>query len=108
MAKTFNSYEEPMSDVLSLPERFEALKNLSGWQEVEEGKALTKTYIFKTFPEAISFMVHISFFVEKSDHHPEWTNVYNKVHVTLTTHDCGGISVKDVALALVMDEAARL
>lgn len=97
-----------MSDVLSLPERFEALKNLSGWQEVEEGKALTKTYIFKTFPEAISFMVHISFFVEKSDHHPEWTNVYNKVHVTLTTHDCGGISVKDVALALVMDEAARL
>lgn len=96
-----------MSEVLSVSERLEALKNLSGWKETEEGKALMKTYIFKSFPNALSFMVHVAFFVEKSDHHPEWTNVYNKVHVTLTTHDCGGISVKDVALAMVMNETAH-
>jgi 4a-hydroxytetrahydrobiopterin dehydratase len=96
-----------MNEVLSPSERLEALENLSGWTEVEEGKALTKIYSFKTFADAVSFMVHVAFFIEKTDHHPEWTNAYNKVHVTLTTHDCGGISVKDIALAVVMNEAAR-
>lgn len=95
-----------MTEILSPSDRHEALKNLSGWTEVDEGQSLTKTYAFNTFSEAFSFMTRVALFAEKTNHHPEWTNVYNKVHVTLMTHDCGGVSAKDIALALHMDEAA--
>ena len=95
-----------MVEKLSASEFYEALKNLSGWKEDKEGKAITKTYIFPTFAEAFSFMTRIALFVEKTNHHPEWTNIYNKVQVTLETHECGGVSVKDIALAVHMEEAA--
>ncbi|MBY0502073.1 MAG: 4a-hydroxytetrahydrobiopterin dehydratase [Alphaproteobacteria bacterium] len=95
-----------MTELLSSDERNESLKNLSGWEEVEEGKAIRKEYKFDTFSEAFSFMTRIALFAEKTNHHPEWTNVYTKVHVRLTTHDCGGVSAKDITLALAMDEAA--
>ena len=95
-----------MGKKLTDADRHEALKNLSGWKEIEEGKAITKTYVFNTFSEAFSFMTRVAFSAEKSNHHPDWTNVYNKVHVTLTTHEGGGVSAKDIALALHMDEVA--
>jgi len=95
-----------MSKKLSDTERHEALKNLTGWKEAEDGKSITKTYSFKDFSEAFTFMTRIAFHAEKMDHHPEWTNIYNKVHITLSTHDCKGISAKDISLALHMDEVA--
>jgi len=95
-----------MVENLSSAERHNALKNLSGWKESEDGKSLTKTYIFSSFPQAFAFMTHVALYAEKVDHHPEWTNVYNKVHVTLITHESEGVSAKDIALALQMDEAA--
>lgn len=95
-----------MTELLSASERHDALKNLLGWQEIQEGKALSKTYTFDTFSEAFSFMTRMALFAEKTNHHPEWTNIYNKVHIILSTHDCGGLSAKDITLALAMDEAA--
>ena len=72
----------------------------------ENDNALHKTFKFKTFLDAIKWMEKASIEIDKLDHHPEWTNVYNKVHVTLSTHDCGGVSAKDIALALMMEEAS--
>lgn len=95
-----------MSKKLSDAERHEALKNLTEWKEAEDGNAITKTYTFGTFSEAFTFMTRVAFTAEKMDHHPEWTNIYNKVHVTLSTHDCKGLSTKDISLALHMDEVA--
>lgn len=95
-----------MTEKLSLDELHEALKNLTGWEVVEEGQTLTKTYKFGDFAQAFSFMTQVALYAEKVNHHPEWTNVYNKVQVKLCTHDCGGVSAKDVAFALYMDAAA--
>ncbi len=95
-----------MTKKLSSMERQKALKNLSGWEEGAKGKVITKTYTFSTFAEAFTFMTHVAFFAEKTNHHPEWTNIYNKVHVTLLTHSCDGVSAKDISLALTMDTAA--
>ena len=75
-----------------------ALRELPGW--TREGDALARTFVFGSFREAMSFMVRVGFEAEAADHHPEWTNVYNRVAVRLTTHDAGNrISAKDVALA---------
>lgn len=95
-----------MTKRLSIVERRQHLKNLNGWEEVGEGDALTKSYVFSTFEEAFSFMTRVALHAEKINHHPEWRNIYNKVHVILTTHESKGISAKDIALALYMDEAA--
>lgn len=95
-----------MTEKLSLNELHEALKKLAGWQLFEEGQALTKSYQFDNFAQAFSFMTQVAMYAEKVNHHPEWTNVYNKVQVTLVTHDCGGVSAKDIAFALYMDEVA--
>ena len=70
----------------------------------EENHKLSKTFSFKTFGEAMAWMVKASFEIEKINHHPEWTNVYNKVHVSLTTHDAGNtITEKDKQLAEILD-----
>ena len=86
--------------------RTEALASLPAWTEVPGRDAITKTYKFADFNAAFGFMTRIALKAEKMDHHPEWSNVYNKVEVTLTTHDAGGVTDKDVALAAFMDEAA--
>ena len=89
------------------PEIEEALKNLPGWTVVK-GK-LHKEYGFADFVHAFGFMATAAIAIEKADHHPEWFNVYNKVRVDLTTHDAGGITSKDVALAGLLDSfAAKL
>ena len=75
---------------------------MTNWKE--ENNKLTKTFLFNTFGEAIAWMVKASFEIEKLNHHPEWSNVYNKVHVSLTTHDKGNtITEKDKQLAEILD-----
>ncbi|XP_022100099.1 probable pterin-4-alpha-carbinolamine dehydratase isoform X2 [Acanthaster planci] len=77
-----------------------------GWKEVEGRDAIQKVFMFKNFNQAFGFMSRIALQAEKMDHHPEWFNVYNKVDVTLSTHDVGGLSDKDVKLATFMETAA--
>lgn len=87
-----------MSTPLSQQEISSALAELSGWRF--ERDALAKTFTFHSFREAISFMVRAGFEAEAMNHHPEWTNVYNRVDVRLNTHDAGGkVTRKDVELA---------
>ncbi|MEM7212040.1 MAG: 4a-hydroxytetrahydrobiopterin dehydratase [Pseudomonadota bacterium] len=75
----------------------------AGWAPSDEGKAITKTFKFKNFRDAMAWMTRIAFEAEAADHHPEWFNVYNRVEVRLTTHDTGGLSDKDISLAEKME-----
>lgn len=95
-----------MTDKLTGADRSAALGGLDGWDEVEDRDAIRKTFQFKTFNQAFAFMTRAALKAEKMDHHPEWFNVYNKVDVTLSTHDAGGVTEKDVVLARFMDKAA--
>jgi 4a-hydroxytetrahydrobiopterin dehydratase len=76
----------------------------SGWSVDEDRDSLTKTYKFADFTEAFSWMTRAALWAEKWDHHPEWSNVYNRVTVTLTTHDAGGLSSLDAKLARKLDK----
>ncbi|MEM0934746.1 MAG: 4a-hydroxytetrahydrobiopterin dehydratase [Pseudomonadota bacterium] len=78
----------------------------SGWSLVNGRDAITKTFQFRDFNEAFGWMSRAALVAEKMDHHPEWSNVYRTVEVTLTTHDAGGLSPLDVALAKAMDAMA--
>lgn len=73
------------------------------WTLSREGKAIERTIQFADFNEAFGFMTRVALIADKHDHHPEWFNVYNKVEITLTTHDAGGLSVRDVAMAAAID-----
>ncbi len=84
----------------------DALAGLPGWSLVEGRAAIAKTFTFRNFSEAFGFMTRVALKAEKLDHHPEWSNVYKTVHVTLTTHDAGGLTELDVALARAMDRFA--
>jgi 4a-hydroxytetrahydrobiopterin dehydratase len=85
--------------------RAEALAELEGrgWRQDAGRDAIQKTYKFKSFVEAFGFMARAALWAEKLDHHPEWTNVYNRVEVTLTTHDAGGLTDLDLKLAAKLD-----
>ena len=87
-------------------ERDEALASLlaAGWSEVEGRDAIEKTFRFKNFTRAFGWMTSVAMLAEKANHHPEWSNVYNRVKVTLTTHDAGGLTEKDIRLAERMEE----
>jgi len=92
-----------MAKPLSTAEIADALASLPGW--AADGDALAKAFKFGSFREALSFMVRVGFEAEAMDHHPEWTNVYNRVAIKLNTHDAGGkITAKDVALAKKIQE----
>jgi 4a-hydroxytetrahydrobiopterin dehydratase len=82
-----------------------ALQKLPGWS-VKDVK-LHREYQFPDFAHAIGFITTAALGIEKMDHHPEWSNVYNKVHIDLTTHDSGGITKKDVDLANLLEQIAR-
>lgn len=78
-----------------------ALVQLPGW--TRSGDAIERSYKFADFTHAFAFMTRVALLAEKADHHPEWSNVYNRVDVRLTTHDAGGLSARDVALAHAID-----
>ncbi|MDB5454356.1 MAG: pterin-4-alpha-carbinolamine dehydratase [Caulobacteraceae bacterium] len=84
-----------------------ALERLPGWAAAEGRDALKRTYRFADFNQAFGFMTRAALRAEQLDHHPEWSNVYNRVEVVLTTHDAGGVTELDVTLAAFMDDAAK-
>ena len=96
-----------MAQKLSGEARTAALAKLSGWSEIKDRDAITKRFQFKDFSEAFGFMARAALVAEKLDHHPEWFNVYNKVDVTLSTHDAGGLTDLDIKLADAMDKLAE-
>lgn len=91
---------------LSETERAKALAELPLWTLREDGRAIVRTLRFRDFGQAFGFMTQIAIQAEKVDHHPEWFNVYDRVEITLTTHDAGGLSRRDVALAKFIDAIA--
>lgn len=93
-----------MATRLQGEDRLKALASIPTWQEVEGRDAIARQFRFKDFNAAFGFMTRAALVAEKHDHHPEWFNVYNRVEVTLSTHDAGGLTEKDVALARAMDE----
>ena len=95
-----------MAEKLTGSARTTALGKLNGWSEVDGRDAISRMFTFKDFNEAFGFMARAALIAEKLDHHPEWFNVYNKVEVTLATHDAGGVTERDVRLAEAMDRLA--
>ena len=90
---------EPLSE----EERAEALDALDECDYDEARDAITRTVTFKDFSEAFAFMTRVALLAEKADHHPEWSNVWNRVEILLTTHDAGGLSHRDVDMAEAID-----
>jgi 4a-hydroxytetrahydrobiopterin dehydratase len=99
--------EEASVPKLDATARVAALKELPHWREVSGRDAIARKFEFKSFNEAFGFMARAALLAEKMDHHPEWFNVYNKVEVTLSTHDAGGITEKDIQMAKAMDLYAK-
>ena len=83
------------------------LKTLAGWRFDSERIALRRDFKFADFNQAFAFMTRVALYAERHDHHPEWFNVYNRVEVTLTTHDAGGVTQRDIDLARFADAAAH-
>jgi 4a-hydroxytetrahydrobiopterin dehydratase len=96
-----------MVQKLSAEARKAALNDLSGWSEVKGRDAIERTFTFKDFNEAFGFMSRAALVAEKSDHHPEWRNVYKTVEVVLSTHDAGGVTARDIELAQAMNAIAK-
>jgi len=86
--------------------RAAALRALPLWQDVPGRDAITRQFKFVDFNAAFAFMTRVALLAEKMDHHPEWSNIYNRVTVVLATHDCGGVSERDIKMAGFMDRAA--
>jgi 4a-hydroxytetrahydrobiopterin dehydratase len=80
-----------------------ALKDLDGWSLTGDGGSITRTFTFENFSEAFAFMTRVALAAEKMDHHPDWSNVYKTVNVTLNTHDAGGLTALDFELARTMN-----
>ena len=96
-----------MTKPLEGAERANALGGLAGWKAVAGRDAISRDFTFADFNQAFGFMTRVALKAEKMDHHPEWFNVYNRVTVTLSTHDAGGVTAKDVELARFIDAAVR-
>jgi 4a-hydroxytetrahydrobiopterin dehydratase len=95
-----------MTRKLLQEERKSGLAGLPGWHELPERDAIAKAFKFADFNAAFGFMTRVALQAEKMDHHPEWSNVWNKVDIVLTTHDAGGLSDKDLKLAAFIDQAS--
>jgi 4a-hydroxytetrahydrobiopterin dehydratase len=96
-----------MVEKITSAERATLPKTLPDWQFSPDGKALVRQFRFADFSAAFGFMTRVALLAEKSDHHPDWRNVWNQVDITLTTHDAGGLTPKDVALAHAINALAR-
>lgn len=92
-----------MAEPLSKAQRAEALDRLAGWAEAEGRDAITKSFSFGDFNQAFGFMSRVALAAERMDHHPEWFNVYNRVEITLSSHDAGGVTERDIKLAEAID-----
>lgn len=92
-----------MADRLDDVARETALGRLNGWIYDPDTDAISHDFRFKSFSEAFAFMTRVALLAEQAGHHPEWSNVYNRVRITLTTHDAGGLTDKDMALAEAID-----
>jgi 4a-hydroxytetrahydrobiopterin dehydratase len=95
-----------MVERLNADERSKFFAAFSGWTPVKARDAAFKRFEFEDFNAAFGFMTRIAIAADKADHHPEWANVYNRVEITLTTHDAGGLSARDMALAAFIEKAA--
>ena len=95
-----------MAQKLTAEARKTALATIPGWSDAMERDAIFRKFEFKDFNEAFGFMTRAALIAEKHDHHPEWFNVYKTVEVTLSTHDAGGLTDKDIALARAMSKIA--
>jgi len=91
---------------LTPAERDAALADLPQWSLRGDGLAIERELRFADFSAAFGFMTRVALYAEQADHHPEWSNVYNRVAITLTTHDAGGLSARDVAMARAIDAIA--
>lgn len=96
-----------MARKLDPAQRGAAIAELAGWSLVDGRDALTRTFTFADFSAAFGFMTRVALAAEKLDHHPEWSNVWNRVDITLSTHDAGGLTQRDVDLARIIDTLAR-
>jgi len=92
-----------MVEQLNEDQRAAALDALGEWDYDEARDALTRSFLFADFSEAFAFMTRVALIAEKMDHHPEWSNVWNRVDMLLTTHDAGGLSERDVRMAEAVD-----
>ena len=92
-----------MSTRLTDSERDDALRRIPEWHFDPNANAIVRDFKFHDFTGAFAFMTKVALLAEAADHHPEWTNVYNKVHIALTTHSAGGVTEKDVDLAEDID-----
>jgi 4a-hydroxytetrahydrobiopterin dehydratase len=88
-------------------ERAQELASLPGWDLTPGRDAISRQFIFADFNEAFGWMTRAALIAEKMDHHPEWTNIYRTVTVTLSTHDAGGLTMRDIKLARALDRLAR-
>jgi 4a-hydroxytetrahydrobiopterin dehydratase len=86
--------------------RGKLLAELQGWRVADGRDAIVKSFKFKDFNQAFAFMTRVALMAEKMDHHPEWSNVYNKVDILLASHDVGGLSERDIRLAKYIDQVA--
>ena len=89
---------------LTEAERAEMLAAHPGWTLRDDGSAIYRSFKFGDFSKAWAFMARVALLAEKQDHHPEWSNVYNRVEITLTTHDAGGLSERDAKMARAIDK----
>jgi 4a-hydroxytetrahydrobiopterin dehydratase len=93
-----------MVEKLSEEDRKDLLDELDGWSDVEGRDAIFKSFQFEDFRGAFGFMTRVAMAADDMNHHPEWFNVYSRVDVTLSTHDADGVTLKDVELAMYMEE----
>ena len=91
------------TDALAETEIPAALETLPDWTRDADGKGISRSFKFKNFSQAFGFMTRCALAAEKADHHPEWSNVYNRVEIVLTTHDAGGLSERDAKMATAID-----
>jgi 4a-hydroxytetrahydrobiopterin dehydratase len=95
------------SGKLSAEERAARLRELNGWQSVADRDAIERSFEFADFNEAFGFMTRVAIKAQEMDHHPEWSNVYNVVRITLSSHDANGVTQRDVELARFIDSIAN-
>ena len=96
-----------MVEKLSIAEREALMSRAAGWTLAPDGHSIRRTFKFADFREAFGFMTQVALAAEKAEHHPDWSNVYNRVEIILSTHDAGGLTMRDFALAQEIDATAQ-